>query len=49
MVFFYESIIIRNIQNHGFGVWYTFYEIFVIFWFIFGLGYLVMILSFIAK
>lgn len=46
---FYESIIIRNIQNHGFGVWYTFYEIFVIFWFIFGLGYLVMILSFIAK
>lgn len=25
------------------------YEVFIIFWFIFGLGYLVMIMGFIAK
>ncbi|XP_055295256.1 open rectifier potassium channel protein 1 isoform X2 [Sitodiplosis mosellana] len=37
----------ENIDNFGF-MFYV-YEVFIIFWFIFGLGYLVMIMSFIAK
>ncbi|XP_031638727.1 open rectifier potassium channel protein 1 [Contarinia nasturtii] len=36
-------------QEEKFGYMFYVYEVFIIFWFIFGLGYLVMIMSFIAK
>lgn len=36
-------------EQENIDIWFYFYEAFVILWFIFGLGYLVMILSFIAK
>lgn len=36
-------------QESDFGIYFIFYEIFIILWLIFGLGYLVMIITFIAK
>ena len=36
-------------QEDDFGFMFHIYEVFIIFWFIFGLGYLVMIMGFIAK
>ncbi|XP_017480163.1 PREDICTED: open rectifier potassium channel protein 1 [Rhagoletis zephyria] len=36
-------------QPSKFGGWFVVYEIFVIFWFIFALGYLVMIMGFITR
>lgn len=36
-------------QAEQFGFMFYVYEVFIIFWFIFGLGYLVMIMGFIAK
>lgn len=36
-------------QAKKFGVQFIFYEIFIIFWFIFSLGYLVMIMTYITK
>ncbi|XP_020713771.1 open rectifier potassium channel protein 1 isoform X1 [Ceratitis capitata] len=36
-------------QPREFGGWFVVYEIFVIFWFIFALGYLVMIMGFITR
>ncbi|XP_054727197.1 open rectifier potassium channel protein 1 isoform X1 [Anastrepha obliqua] len=36
-------------QPTEFGGWFVVYEIFVIFWFIFALGYLVMIMGFITR
>lgn len=37
------------LQEQNFGFMFHVYEVFIIFWFIFGLGYLVMIMGFIAK
>lgn len=42
-----NDFLIRQEQNFGFM--FHVYEVFIIFWFIFGLGYLVMIMGFIAK
>lgn len=36
-------------QEREFGVYFIFYEIFIILWVIFGLGYLLMITGFIAR
>uniref|UniRef100_T1GP23 Potassium channel domain-containing protein n=1 Tax=Megaselia scalaris TaxID=36166 RepID=T1GP23_MEGSC len=36
-------------QPREFGGWFVFYQIFIIFWFIFSLGYLLMIITFITK
>ncbi|XP_067636203.1 open rectifier potassium channel protein 1 isoform X2 [Eurosta solidaginis] len=36
-------------QPSDFGAWFVVYEIFIIFWFIFALGYLVMIMGFITR
>lgn len=36
-------------QEKNYGLMFHIYEVFIIFWFIFGLGYLVMIMGFIAK
>lgn len=36
-------------QEEKYGFMFHVYEVFIIFWFIFGLGYLVMIMGFIAK
>uniref|UniRef100_A0A0A1WTQ0 Open rectifier potassium channel protein 1 n=3 Tax=Zeugodacus cucurbitae TaxID=28588 RepID=A0A0A1WTQ0_ZEUCU len=36
-------------QPREFGAWFVVYEVFVIFWFIFALGYLVMIMGFITR
>lgn len=38
-----------DFQEQNFGFMFHVYEVFIIFWFIFGLGYLVMIMGFIAK
>lgn len=36
-------------QEKTFGTYFILYEIFIIFWFIAGLGYLVMIIKFLVK
>lgn len=36
-------------QPREFGGWFIFYQIFIIAWFIFSLGYLLMIITFITK
>jgi hypothetical protein len=36
-------------QEHVYGVAYVFYQVFIILWFFSGVGYLVMIIGFIAK
>lgn len=40
---------VASFQAKKFGVQFIFYEIFIIFWFIFSLGYLVMIMTYITK
>lgn len=36
-------------QHKTFGAYFLFYQIFIILWFISGLGYLVMVMGFVAK
>ncbi|XP_037038523.1 open rectifier potassium channel protein 1-like [Bradysia coprophila] len=39
----------QNGQSREFGVYFVFYQIFIIFWNLLGLGYFIMIIGFIAK
>lgn len=36
-------------QEREFGIYFLFYQIFIIIWFIFGVGYLVMIMGFLGR
>lgn len=36
-------------QKRKFGIYYVFYEIFVIIWFVFGLCYILMLIGFLAR
>ncbi|GAB0094942.1 open rectifier potassium channel protein 1 [Sergentomyia squamirostris] len=36
-------------QERVFGIYFILYEVFVIFWFVFGLGYILMIMGFLVK
>lgn len=45
----YRNNLRKKFQEQNFGFMFHVYEVFIIFWFIFGLGYLVMIMGFIAK
>lgn len=47
--FLFFHLLFCIIQEQNFGFMFHVYEVFIIFWFIFGLGYLVMIMGFIAK
>lgn len=40
---------ILGITDMGYGIYFTIYKIFLIFWITFGLGYLVMVIGFITQ
>lgn len=45
------SILIQFVfkQEQTFGIYFTFYQIFVLLWFVFGLSYILMLIGFIAR